>query len=193
MMETETHSTIAVRPNFEGLPPFPGMGKHISRRHTQAIFYEKFVSFPMEKRKFIPPYTLDMKVKGLVCFRDEYIRLQDPTGYKMAQAYLGGDYTYWELLMKLSWFSKAKKEWDKELDAKIFSEAIDEIQKMVKEAPAPTALAAAKFLLQKGYKPNASKTARGRPTSDEVHRELVVAAEEEKSLLADLERIKVVK
>lgn len=192
-METNTQEeTTLARKSFEGLEPFKDLKNGSHKRLTKSLFYEMFNDTQISMRKFIPPFTLYTDIKGLVNFRKEYVALQDQTGYKMAQKYLGGDYGHWELLMKQKWFKDEKAKWDRELEAKIHSEAIEAIQGIAKGDGA-TALQAARFLAQKGFKMAQKDTQRGRPSNEEMEGHIKNQLEAEKQVLDDLERIRSVK
>src|SRR6476661_10606613 len=120
------------------------------QRYTKQLFHEMWINLPIELRRGEPPFTLNHKKDGLICFREEYVRDADPTGYTTSTRLLG-DFTYWTLLCKTSWFRDALESWNEELEAKLQAEAMRKIREIA-EGDDAKALAAAKFLAQKEYK-----------------------------------------
>lgn len=157
---------------------------------TSQLFYERQVLMHSEKKVGKPVFTLHKDIPGLINFGKRYVALEDPTGYKVTQELLNGDFIHWGYLMRSSWFIAAKEKWDEELDAKLTSKGLDAIQGIAKEEEASPAirLQAAKFLATKGYQPKTTKK-RGRPTSLEVESELKHATELQTTINEDLARI----
>src|SRR5690242_9742651 len=115
-----------------------------NQRYTKQLFYELWITLPIENRSVEPPFTLNRPKDGYVCMQEEYIKDADPTGYKTAMR-IFGEYAYWEMLCKIKWFIENKEAWDRELDAKLKSEGISKIREL-STGDDPKALNAAKFL-----------------------------------------------
>lgn len=169
------------------------------QRYTRSLFYECQAEIGVTDDNFSikPLYTLHSDREGLINFQREYVRLGDPSGYQMAVRYLE-DYNHWLLLMKSPWFRKAKEIWDIELDAKLSSEAIATIRAFADgmEGIAPAVqLAAAKYLSDLSHKRTAAPKAsgRGRPSKEEVTRELKTEAANASEIESDLARIRAVR
>lgn len=162
-----------------------------NNRFTKALFHEQYVTIPKELRQtdLEPPFTLFTDKPNYINFGREYIELGDPTGYEIAMKYFR-DYAYWTYLMKAPWFQDAKAIWDAELDAKIKSEALRKIREIA-AGETPGALQAARYLEKAEYKVKGDlKPKRGRPSSDEVQGALAHEVESQRTLQADLERIR---
>ena len=155
------------------------------QKYTKQLFYEQWINMPIENRVVEPPFTLNNPKEGYICFREEYVKDSDPTGYTTAMRLLG-DYTYWQYLMKVRWFVEAKKGWDEELDAKIESQALAKIQEIA-NSDSKSAMSAARFLAQLEYRKNGPK--RGRPSNDEVEGLLKEEAKHRASVEDDAARI----
>lgn len=167
--------------------------KNASNKHlTKQLFHEMWVNLDSSLRSpQLPPFTLHSARKGCTNFGKVYVELEDPSGYKITQQLLGGDYRHWLNLLKCSWFQEAKELWDAELEAKLFSKGLDAVKAIAKDEEHKGRLQAAKILVDKGYAPkSANKPARGRPTTEEVSGYLKEAAHAEKVLNDDLERIR---
>lgn len=159
--------------------------------YTRQLFWEESIQIEAEKKRIEPPFCLHESKHGLISFRDKYVELGDPTGYKITQELLGGNYRHWQELLKCKWFVAAKKEWDVELDAKLASEGLDKIRETA-QSDDKQALVAARYLANKEYREKV-KTTRGRPSKDELSGELKRMSAEEKAIFEDAERIKAVK
>lgn len=171
-------------------------------RYTRQLFVENHQHLANELSTIKPMYSLyydytdEETGKPIPNFRKEYVRLGDPTGYKLAELYLE-DYDHWEFLMKCKWFVEAKEQWDRELDAKLTADGMDAVRLIADgvEGVAPAVqLSAAKFLATKAYRNKADdKPKRGRPSKEEIAGNLKQASEDEKAFADDLKRITLVK
>jgi hypothetical protein len=160
-------------------------GKYYSRQ----LFYEEWLDLPIEKRVSQPFFTLYKDKPGYINFGSAYVRLRDPTGYKVAMELLDGDYTLWTVLMGCRWFLAAKEVWDRELDAVLQSEAMEHIRTLMAEGMPAQRLAAAKYIANKEYR--REKTAsKGRPKREDIDRAAKDLAMTEKDLEDDFKRIK---
>lgn len=160
-----------------------------NQRFSKQLFYELWKDLSPDQRIGEPPFTLNVKRDGFVCFREEYIRDADPTGYKTSTKLLG-DFNYWKHLLKAGWFRESVSDWNDELDAKLQAEAFDKIRDIAAGDDAK-ALNAAKFIANKEYKKTINR--RGRPSKEEVEGRLVEEAASQKAVEEDFARIRVVK
>lgn len=163
-------------------------GKHL----TKQLFHEMLSTLDMESRTVEKaPFTLYQDRPGQINFGKAYVDLADPSGYRITQLYLAGDYKHWIALTKCSWFNEAKEVWDKELEAKLFAEGMEAIKDIAKDETHKGRLQAAKILVDKGYASKLdSKARRGRPTTEEVSGYLKEEANSQRALQDDLERIR---
>lgn len=157
--------------------------------YTRQLFYEEWMDLPIEKRAIDPLFSLYKERPGVVYMGKVYVDCRDPSGYKVAQKLLDGDYTLWTVLLNCRWFQAAKEVWDRELDAALVSEGMDAIREMAREGLPAQKLAAAKFLATKSYRKDASAS-KGRPRKEDVSRAAKELAATEKEILDDMERIK---
>lgn len=145
---------------------------------------------PIEMRSVEPPFTLNNPKEGYICFREEYVKDSDPTGYTTAKR-IFGDYSYWEFLCGISWFKEAKQKWDVELDAKLQSEGMKKIRELAGGEDAK-ALAAARFLALLEHKKGKISVKRGRPSKEEIEGNLKAETQNRKEIDADAERIRLI-
>ena len=167
----------------------------LNKKYTKQLFYEPWTLLSKDYRTVEhPPFTLYNERKGHISFGRRYIFLADPSGYEITQELLKGDYSHWLELMKCPWFLTAKEQWDKELEAKLYSEGL-KVLRMIAQGDTAQAMQAAKILVGKDYSPNKirSKPARGRPTTEEVQGALKQETDAQKTLQDDLARIRAVK
>lgn len=156
---------------------------------TKQLFWEQFSMIALEHRSGNCLFTLYQDRPEYINFGKVYVELGDPSGYKITQKLLDGDYTLWTVLMGCRWFVAAKEHWDRELDAKLYSEGMDEIRTLAKDGMPAQKLAAAKFLATKEYKKNAA-AGKGRPKREDIDRAARDMAETDRDLEADILRIK---
>jgi|SRR6478609_834378 len=151
---------------------------------TEALFFDRMAPKPQDQWPVKPLFTLFDRRDGYRCACDDFIALEDPTGYLWAMTYLG-DYNHWERLMRTPWFPEVFEEWRRRLAIKQQSEAIAKIR-AISETSGPQALAAAKYLAEQGWLPKATK---GRPTKEQVAAELKKETKVQQELLDDADRI----
>lgn len=105
--------------------------------------------------------------EGLESFKEVFVSLMDPTGYKWAESRLGS-WEHFKRLMKCSWFREEVDAAVDEIKTIFRTQALDNIRVITKdeEAPQATKLAAARYLAEAGWEARESK--RGRPSKAEV-------------------------
>lgn len=164
-------------------------------RYTRSLFHECQQEMINDSKPFDPPYSLMNDYPGVVNLRKVYVSLGDPSGYKLAAAYLE-DYDHWRVLMKCKWFVSAKEKWDEELDAKLSAEGLNVIRSISDgfEGLSPAVqLQAAKYLADKAYRKDKAPAPRGRPSKEEVAGILKQTVNESSDIADDLARIRSVK
>lgn len=157
--------------------------------YTRQLFWEEWIDLPIDKRVIEPLFSLYKDKPGVVNFGRVYVEEADPSGYKVAQRVFEGDFTLWTVLTSCRWFIAAKEIWDKELDAKLYSEGLDEIRALAKEGMPAQKLAASKFLATKAYKKDNSAS-KGRPKREDVDRAARDLAAHDRDIEGDLNRIR---
>lgn len=161
--------------------------------YTSQLFYERYIKMPPNKKVGSPKFTLHRNIEGFVNFGSRYVALEDPSGYKVTQELLNGDYGHWTTLLKQNWFKEAKQQWDRELDAKLMARGLDVMKEIARgddeEVKPAVRLQAAKFLATRGYVRPEEKSTRGRPSKEEVEGELKREAGFQATISEDLARI----
>lgn len=151
---------------------------------TQSLFYDRWVNLIEANRYAKPVFTFDTDRVGLINCKKTFVELGDPTGYEWAMKYLE-DYDHWLCLMKRPWFSEQVEIWRNELLAKIKAAAIKRIQEISTGENAATALAAAKYVAERGW----DKDGAGRPTREKVKGELKKLSQDAQQTEDDYARI----
>ena len=145
------------------------------RRLTQGLFYETTLA---DKSTVV--YTLkEQDHEGYPSLKRLYLECGDPTEHRFATSYLDG-WSHWEMLIAAEWFQPHVSQWRKELELKIKSAALFQIQEEATNDLSKSKFAANKFLLEGGWKPKGETQAsrRGRPSKQEVMDEARKMAEE---------------
>lgn len=153
--------------------------------YTGALFYEKCLHQTHVMRTINPVFSLFEDRPGLINCQTTFVELRDPSGYKWAMKYLG-DFRHWERLYALDWFKDAVETWRQNLRLKLQSEALEKIQEIA-SGDSAQALAAAKYIAEEGWK--SAPSTRGRPSKDEVDRNMKRLTQDAKVRNEDAERI----
>ena len=169
----------------QGINPFRHPANNV--RFLLGLFYEKVAS---DKSTVL--YTLkDNDHEGFPSFYRLYMEIDDPTEWNVAQELVDG-WEHWEILCESSWFKPYIERWRKELDLRMKSKALHKIRLEAKTNN-KEALAANRYLLERGWEPKESnKNKRGRPTKEEIKQAANTLASEERSLLEDMNRLRLV-
>jgi len=90
-------------------------------------------------------------------WKQVYVTIADPTGYKAAMELIG-DWDHWLQLVGNPIFKAHLDEWNKEVETVLKSESIAELRR---QAKLPTGTSAAKYLTEKGYAKKEKKEKEG--------------------------------
>ncbi len=152
------------------------------RFRTASLFVETIQKDQL-KAGFVPLYSLKGR-KGHEDLHDVYMQESDPAEYTFALRAFGS-WEHFKKLESLDWFRKYLLVWRDELEVKLRSQGIKNLQKAAKEGT--RGISAAKYLAEKGWEKK-----RGRPSKDEVDRERAIAAAMEEELQDDAARLRAV-
>ena len=116
-----------------------------------------------------------------------YMEANDLTEYTFALTHMDS-WEHWQMLCSTSWFPEYVDRWRKELEVRTRSEAL---ARLIEEAKAggKGALAANKFLLERGYLDKATAAGRGRPSKKEIQEKALEIAFSDKQVSDDLARL----
>ena len=168
--------------------PFRG---ETNQRYTKQLFWDQQINLPIEDRLIEPVFTLYLDRPGLINLGREYVGDLDMSGYKTSTR-LFKDFGYWAHLMKAGWFREAVRQWDEEIEAKLYSEGLAKIRELA-NSDEKGAFTAAKYLADKSFLLDKKRLVkRGRPSNEEVEGRLNQMADEEKQLSEAADRIRLV-
>lgn len=146
------------------------MKDEMGRFRTTSLFFENCAP---GREKYPAVYTLtDQEGKhGLHSAKKIYMEAEDPTEYQAAMD-LVGNWKHWQRLCATKWFKAVVNEWREELEIKLRSKAVKQVIKLAKEDGKDTRMAA-KWVATKSWK---DKSTRGRPSKEEVERQVKIDA-----------------
>lgn len=124
---------------------------------TEAIFTMKGEHFDYKGKQYLSPRQL-------------FVGLGDPTGYEFSQQYLDG-WEHWKAFCASPRIRAFIEDWKEELEVKLRSKAITTVV-ADSESESRSSVASAKWLSDRGW---VEKRAAGKPSKEEVQRELKVA------------------
>ncbi len=157
------------------------------RWRTQSLFVEYRYQTSKNKEELFPIFTLGEFDKGeIISIKKLFLSFNDPTGYSFSKKVLGS-YEHWQRLCAQKWFKPHLDGWIEELEVKLTSEGLKQI-KGIADGEGQQALAAAKFLVNKGW-----EATKGRPKQRDIDRAARIAAGIEAAVEEDLDRIRLVK
>lgn len=114
-----------------------------------------------------------------------FLETSDPTEYIFATKYLAG-WDHWQKICANQSLAKHVEKWRYELELKLRSEGV---QWVIKSARSKQNWLAAKFLAEKGWETRIA----GRPSKEEVDRELKIQSDIYNEYEDDLQRMRLVK
>lgn len=183
-----THEESEPKKSFLSNPTNNPWKDNQGRWLTAPLFWEK------RNPDFTPKYTLhedDVIHDGIKYLSLKKIYLSYPHApgfeYEFANDYLGG-WNHWNRIVK-SIIRDDIQEWRDELEIKQKAQGIKKIIRTAESSDA-VGFNANKYLVEKGY---LEKEGKGRPKKADIAREARIAAEAEKELEDDLQRLRVVK
>ncbi len=156
---------------------------HTNIRYLKKLFYEY--------SKDTCLYTLkDKDHKGFPSLYRLYMEEADLTEFIFAGKYLES-WEHWQLLQECSWFKEYLNRWRTELELKIKAEALKRLQEEA-IGSSKNSYNANRFLIEKGWvDKQAEASRRGRPSRDEITKQAIEIAFNEKQIKEDLERLNI--
>ena len=152
-------------------------------RYLQGLFYET-----VNADKSTVLYTLkDADHMGFPSLYRLYIEAEDPTEYKFATAHLDG-WDHWDILSSCSWMQPYVTRWRRELDIRLRSRALAEIQAVAAAREHNSHFTANKYLLEATWKPAGERKV-GRTTKDAIRAEATRLRSAEREIEDDAKRI----
>ena len=136
--------------------------------------------------KYPPVYTLkDSDTSSCVSLKERYLAMGDLTEYNFANVYLGG-WDHWQRICESYVLKPHIEEWRDQLKLRLRAETLAKVKEMA-EGEGPSALNAAKFLLEELG--GSTKPKRGRPSKEEKEGWLKKESKSSEELAADAKRL----
>lgn len=159
-------------------------------RLLKGLFFEK----TLQENRHLAVYTLkheDHTVEETTypSLYRLYMECEDPTEWSFATAHLDG-WQHWKQLCECNWFKPIIEEWREELSLKIASKLVKNMISISK-TNSREAASANKYLLDKGYFKTGDKSTNkvGRPSKEQINKEIKRQAQKDQDLEADLKRL----
>lgn len=151
------------------------------RYRTRSLFRE------YEVKGYEALFTLASEDKdGYISLKRKYLEIADPTEYKFSLSVFGPNgWEHWTKLKGLAFLKPSVERWREELDVLLSSQVTSGMQKAAKGGSVP----ALKWLADKGWSTKPAPSKKGRPTKEEVERELKAALRTQDYLDEDAERL----
>lgn len=147
---------------------------------TQSLFleigYSDFAVYTLKE------FDYEYKGKKYPSLKRLFLLEEDPTEYSFAEKHLLG-WQHWKRLCENKAIAKHIEEWREELELKIRSQAVRDMQSLC--ASESGNYSAAKFLADRGWE----KRAAGRPSKAEKERHLRVEEKINEEFSADIKRL----
>jgi len=152
----------------------------MGRFRTKSLFVET-IDTPQKQAGMLPIYSLKGR-EGYIDIHEMYIEISDVTEYEFAMKAFNS-WKHFKHLESLKWFSVFLEEWREELEVSIRSKSIKGMLEVATQEGAK-GITAAKWLADKGW----IKT-RGRPSKEEVTREVKQHAGIQQAISEDARRL----
>ena len=153
-----------------------GMGRPLTQSLFLEIGYSDFAIYTLKE------FDHEYNGKLYPSLKKLYLKEEDPTEYAFAEKYLLG-WQHWKRLCDNKVIAKHIEEWREELELKIRSQAIRDMQSLC--ASESGNFSAAKFLADRGWE----KRSAGRPSKAEKERHLRIEERISEEFSADIKRM----
>ena len=152
------------------------MGRPLTQSLFLEIGYTDYAVYTLKECDYL------YKGKHYPSLKKLYLAEEDPTEYSFAEKHLLG-WQHWKRLCENKLIAKYVDEWREELELKIRSQAVRDMQGLC--ASENGNYSAAKFLADRGWE----KRAAGRPSKAEKERHLRVEEKIQEEFSADIKRL----
>lgn len=153
-------------------------------RFTRQLFYE--YGFKTDKQYVL--YTLKRTDhEGYPSLYRLYIEMEDVTEWEFANKYFE-DFDHWQVLCECEWFKPLIRQWRDELQRKLTARGLA-VVKNEAMGGGRNALAAAKYLMERGWESKEEKLKMTKDAKEAIKKEAQRIAEEEQSLNDAMERV----
>ena len=187
MMNKPKHELVELSQTIE-LGKFQSFRCPDGQWATRSLFLEGYSPNEWKDKDVKPFFTVKDDDQGsFISLKRLYMEYADPTEYEFAVGVFGA-YWLWENISESSYIQKFIQRWRTELDAYLYSQAIQEV-KTIAGSGKGQALQAAKLLISQDWK---SQGIRGKRVSDAEAKERILKEEAARPVI-DLDAIRRVK
>lgn len=152
------------------------------RYKTLSLFLE--IAYDKDAIFTLKDYDHEYEGKMYYSLKKLYLETSDPTEYRFATTYLAG-WDHWQKICNNKVLAQHIEKWRVEMELKLRSEGVERI---IKSARSKGNWLAAKFLAERGWETRAA----GRPSKDEVEKNIAIEAQIASEFEDDVARFKVV-
>lgn len=152
------------------------------RYKTLSLFLE--IAYDKDAIFTLKDYDHEYEGKMYYSLKKLYLETSDPTEYRFATTHLAG-WDHWQKICNNKVLAQHVEKWRVEMELKLRSEGVERI---IKSARSKGNWLAAKFLAERGWE---TRTA-GRPSKDEVEKNIAIEAQIASEFEDDVARFKVV-
>lgn len=163
-------------------------GNPFVNANNRFLLKPLFIEFAFTNQRDLVMWTLkEQPYKGYPSLYQIYMETGDLTEYRFVKKTFGS-FAHWEELCAAPFFKEFIEAWRKELELKVRSDALQNIQRESKTS-SKSAFQANKFLIDKGWITDAKERRLGRTSKDEIKRQAMELHLTDKDITADLKRI----
>ena len=128
----------------------------------------------------------------LEALKEAYLAKEDPTEYFFAKEVFN-DWDFWKDLRSYKGIAKEVEKWREELEVKLRAKSFIALLEEARDKNSRNSYDANKMIVREGWKlPESSAGTRGRPSKEDVKRELAKQAQLEKEILENAKRAGIV-
>lgn len=153
------------------------------RYKTLSLFLE--IAYDKGAIYTLKDYDHEYEGKTYISLKRLFLEASDPTEYAFATQHLAG-WDHWQKICNNKVLAQHVEKWRFELELKLRAEGV---QRIIKSARSKGNWLAAKFLAEKGWEVRIA----GRPSKEDVERELKIQSDIQNEYAEDVDRIRLVK
>lgn len=127
----------------------------------------------------------------LEALKEAYLAKEDPTEYFFAKEVFN-DWDFWKDLRSYKGIAKEVEKWREELEVKLRAKSFIALLEEARDKKSRNSYDANKMIVREGWKLPEASTGRGRPSKEDIKRELAKQAALEKEIMENAKRAGIV-
>lgn len=152
---------------------------------TRRLFWEVSLQINDKSKTYYSLSNVDHP-EGYPSLYKLYLQEEDPTEYRFASKYFE-DYDHWMVVTRTPWMAPLINKWRKHLRSRLQSKAVGKILSISEDDTHKEQFKALLLVVKAGWEQPGS--IRGRPSAEEIKKNLKIAAQDNDGTLDDYERI----